>query len=539
MIRQAMPDHHDTIVVGAGAAGCVVANRLSADPRRRVALIEAGASDRRFPLNLKTTLPIGNIFLLPHERYNWQFEFSGGAGVRHRRIPCPRGRLFGGCTSVNGTVYIRGHRLDYDEWAALGNDGWGWNEVLPFFLRHEDYDRGANPWHGTGGELSVQRPAQSNPLAHAFVDAAAEAGFARNDDFNGELQDGFGIYDLNQRDGVRWSSSRAFLHPVLQRPNLSVYDEALVERIRLQGTRAVGVTLRRHGRTVDLTAGTEIVLCGGTVNSPQLLMLSGIGPASLGRHGIRVQHELPGVGHNLQDHPTVSLAVTNPTAESYALSWRCAPRVATAPLRYAFGRRGMLASNAAEAGGFIRTRPELDRPDVQYTFMVGMKDNPRTLPRKHGYYLHMAVLRPRTRGHIELASSDPAAKPVLHPEFLEDRRDVETLTRAMHEARRIVSMPALAALSGDELLPGPAIAGDAALENFIRERVATTYHPAGTCRMGPASDPMAVVDPQLRVHGLQGLRVADASIMPNLIGGNTSAPSMMIGERAAQFILRA
>ncbi|HRH85499.1 MAG TPA: GMC family oxidoreductase N-terminal domain-containing protein [Rubrivivax sp.] len=531
------PQGFDTIVVGAGAAGCIVANRLSTDPRRRVALVEAGASDRRFPLNFKTTLPIGNIFLLPNEHYNWQFEFSGGAGVKHRRIPCPRGRLFGGCTSVNGTVYIRGHRLDYDEWAALGNVGWSWDEVLPFFKRHEDYDRGPNSWHGSGGELSVQRPAESNPLAHAFVDAAAEAGFARNDDFNGAAQDGFGIFDLNQRDGVRWSSSRAFLHPVLQRPNLNVFDDALVERIRVQGQRAVGVTLRRHGQTIELDAGTEVVLCGGTVNSPQLLMLSGIGPGSLSALGVRVQHELPGVGHNLQDHPTVSLAVTNPSAESYALSWRTAPRVALAPLRYAFGHRGMLASNAAEAGGFIRTRPDLGRPDVQYTFMVGMKDNPRTLPRKHGYFLHMAVLRPTTRGRIELASRDPAAKPVLHPEFLEDRRDVETLMRAMHEARRIVSMPALARLSGDELLPGPAIVDDAALEGFIREGVATTYHPVGTCKMGPASDPMAVVDPQLRVHGLQGLRVADASIMPNLVGGNTSAPSMMIGERAAQFIL--
>ena len=529
----------DFVIVGAGAAGCVLANRLSADPRCRVALVEAGPSDRRFPLSLKTTMPLGNIFLLPHARTNWQFEFSGGPGVGYRKIPCPRGRLFGGSTSVNGTVYIRGHRLDYDEWEALGNEGWGWRDVLPFFMRHEDHDRGASEWHGRGGELSVQRPAESNPLAHAFVQAAQEAGFARNDDFNGAEQDGFGIFDLNQRDGVRWSSSRAFLHPVLHRPNLTVFDESLVERIRLQGLRAVGVTLRRGGRALDLNAGTEVVLCGGTVNSPQLLMLSGIGPASIRDHGIELLHELPGVGGNLQDHPTVSLGMTNPSAESYAMSWRAAPRVAMAPLRYALGHRGMLASNAAEAGGFIRSHPGLDRPDVQYTFMVGMKDNPRTLPRRHGYFLHMAVLRPSTRGRIELASADPAARPVLHPEFLEDRRDVEVLARALREARRIVAQPALARLSGAELLPGPAIEDDAALEAFIRQRVATTYHPVGTCRMGPSSDPQAVVDAQLRVHGLEGLRVADASIMPNVIGGNTSAPSMMIGERAAHFILNA
>lgn len=527
----------DTVVVGAGAAGCVLANRLSADPKHRVALVEAGPSDRRFPLSVKTTLPIGNIFLLPHAQTNWQFEFTGGAGVNHRRIPCPRGKLLGGCTSVNGTVYIRGHPLDYDDWATRGNTGWAWSDVLPWYQRHEHHDRGASPWHGAGGELYVQRPAESNPLAHAFVQAAAEAGFETNDDFNGERQDGFGIFDLNQRDGVRWSSSRAFLHPVMHRPNLTVFDEALVERVRLQGRRAVGITMRRGGTSVDLDAGTEVVLCGGTVNSPQLLMLSGIGPASLSALGIRVVHELPGVGRNLQDHPTVSLAMTNPSAESYAMSWRTAPRVALAPLRYALGHRGMLASNAAEAGGFIRSRPGLDRPDVQYTFMVGMKDNPRTLPRRHGYFLHMAVLRPATRGHLELVSRDPAAKPALHPAFLEDRRDVQTLIAAMREARRIVAQPALKRLSGIELLPGPAIDDDAALEAFIRDTVATTYHPVGTCKMGPSADSTAVVDPQLRVHGIDGLRVADASIMPDLIGGNTSAPSMMIGERAAGFML--
>ncbi len=529
----------DYVIVGAGAAGCVLANRLSADPRCRVALVEAGPSDRQFPIGLKTTLPIGNIFLLPHERYNWQHQFTGGAGVNGRSIPCPRGRLLGGSTSVNGTVYMRGHRLDYDDWAALGNEGWRYDDVLPFFKRHEDYDRAASRWHGTGGELSVQRPAESNPLAHAFVAAATEAGFERNDDFNGERQDGFGIFDLNQRDGVRWSASRAFLHPVLQRPNLRVYSDALVERIRFAGTRAVGITLRQLGGTLELDAGCEVILCAGTVNSPQLLMLSGVGPAGIAAHGIDMIHECPGVGLNLQDHPTVSLAVENPSAESYALRWRTAPRVAAAPLRYAFGHRGMLASNAAEAGGFIRSRGGLDRPDIQYTFMVGMKDNPRTLPRRHGYFLHMAVLRPATRGTLALASADPTDKPVMRPEFLEDRRDVVTLMHALRQARRIAAAPSLKKLSGAELLPGPTVEDDAALEAFVRERVATTYHPVGTCKMGPAEDREAVVDSKLRVHGLQGLRVADASIMPNLVGGNTAAPSMMIGERAAHFILNA
>jgi choline dehydrogenase-like flavoprotein len=528
----------DYIVVGAGAAGCLIANRLSKDPSARVALIEAGPSDRDFPVNVKTTLPVGNIFLLPHARYNWQHVYSGGPEVNGRQIPCPRGKLFGGCTSVNGTVYMRGHPSDYDEWAALGNEGWSYRDVLAHYKRHENYVGGTSDFHGTGGELDVRKPPDNNPLAHALVEAASEAGHRRNDDFNGESQDGFGIFDLNQRGGVRQSSSRAFLHPVLDRPNLAVFADTLVERVNFNIRRAVGVTIRRGNKRQILAASTEVILAAGTVNSPQLLMLSGVGPADmLRRHGIQPVADLPGVGENLQDHPTVSVAMTNPSAESYALSWRAAPRVAYAPLRYLFGRGGMLASNAAEAGGFLRSRSGLDRPDLQMTFMVGLKDNPRTLPRRHGFVLHVAVLRPSTRGRLELSSADPAARPEMHPHFLRDRADVEALAAGLREARRIISMPALARYSSAEVSPGPAVRNDAELEAFIRANVATTYHPVGTCKMGPPSDRMAVVNARLRVHGLLGLRVADASIMPDIIGGNTSAPSMMIGERVAEFVI--
>ncbi|MES2482860.1 MAG: choline dehydrogenase [Pseudomonadota bacterium] len=528
----------DYIIVGAGAAGCVLANRLSADPAIRVALVEAGPSDRRFPVNWKTSIPIGNVFLLPHARYNWQHQFQGGAGVNDREVPCPRGRLFGGSTSVNGTVYIRGNALDYDDWQAKGNTGWSFRDVLPYFRKHENREAGANERHGSGGELDVQPLRDTNPLSHAFVEAATQAGHTHNPDFNGSEQDGFGLFELNQRNGLRLSSSRAFLHPVLHRPNLSVFADAMVERIVLQGRRAVGIALVQDGQAIELRASSEVVVCAGAVNSPQLLMLSGIGPAAmLRKHGIAVAHDLPGVGENLQDHPTVSVAMANPGAQSYAVTWRALPRLALAPWRYLFSRRGMLSSNAAEAGGFIRTLPGLDRPDVQFTFMVGMKESARTMPRRHGLMCHVGLLRPATRGRLELASADPQAKPVMHARFLEDPRDVDTLVRGVKEARRILGMPAMARFTAAELAPGAQVASDAQLEAYVRQHTSTTYHPVGTCKMGPASDPMAVVDARLSVHGIDGLRVADASIIPDIIGGNTAAPSMMIGERAAAFIL--
>lgn len=514
-----------------------MANRLSADPSNRVALIEAGPSDRKWPVNIKTAMPVGNIFLLPHEKYNWKQTLSGNDAVGKRQINFPRGKLFGGSSAINGGVYIRGQKEDYDAWEQAGNEGWSYNDVLPAFKAVENYHGPDKPWHGQGGELDVEKPRSFNPIGAAIVDAAAQAGHRRNDDFAGERQDGFGRYDLNQRNGTRLSSARAFLHPALKRANLTVLDETLVRRILFDRGRAVGLEIEKGESRSTITARCEIVLCAGATNSPHLLMLSGIGPEDhLREMGIKPVHHLPGVGAHLQDHPTVHVAMENPSGESYAVSAKALPRIIASPFNYLFRRTGMLASNVAECGGFLCTDGS-GRPDIQITFLMGLKLDARAIPHRHGYMALVQLLRPKSAGSVRLVSSRPEDKPLIDPNFFADPYDMKTLIAGFREARRILSQPALAGMTGAEIEPGQQYQSDAELDAALRKIVNTAYHPTGTCKMGPDEDPMAVVDGRLRVRGVSGLRVVDASVMPEIISGNTSAPTIMIAERAARFIL--
>jgi choline dehydrogenase-like flavoprotein len=432
---------------------------------------------------------------------------------------------------------MRGAPRDYDGWAAAGNPGWGWSDVLPAFKRQENHEAGADEFHGTGGELNVARLRSVNPLTRAFLAAAEETQHQRNPDFNGARQDGFGLNEVTQKNGRRWSSARAFLDPVRHRSNLTVLHDALTLRVRMEGKRAVGVRVRIDGEERDLDAHGEVILAAGSYNSPQVLLLSGIGPPeALAKHGIAVAHALPGVGRNLHDHPSIWVQMEDRSGRSFALTPRALPWLAAAAFAYAVARQGPFTSNVVEAGGFMRSGPEAESPDIQFVFMPAVKDFRRWIARAHAFGLNTTLLQPKSRGWLELASADPAAAPVLHPRFLEHEDDLRRLVQGLRVARQILSAPAFAAARGRELRPGGEVTSTAALEKYVRGNLTTSFHPAGTCKMGPRDDAMAVVDPRLRVHGLERLRVVDTSIMPTVVSGNTNAPTMMIAERAAQFV---
>ena len=523
-----MNETYDYVIVGAGSAGCVLANRLSADPDCRVLLLEAGPRD----WNPFIHMPAGLARLVNFKSINWGYETEPEPNLNNRRLYWPRGRVLGGSSSINAMCYVRGHGSDYDDWRDMGNPGWGFDDVLPYFRRAEDQARGESEMHGAGGPLGVADLQHVNELSRVFIQAAEQAEYFRNVDFNGPVQRGFGLYQVTQRQGRRCSTSTGYLRPVRDRANLTVRTGALTTRVLLEGTRATGITYRRHGMRHNAFAAREVLLCGGAINSPQLLMLSGIGPADgLERAGVRVAHELPGVGRNLQDH----LDVMTLTRCSQPVTYDHLNEIAVG-LKYFLKHEGIGTSNIAEAGGFVASgRGARSRPDIQMHFVPALlDDHGRNRLPGDGYTLHACNLRPESRGHLALKSADPRQSPAIHANYLSEPEDVEMMLECVRLSREILAQPAFRPFRAHEILPGDDVTDREGLLGFIRAKAESIYHPVGTCRMG--SDPLAVVDPELRVHGIEGLRVIDASVMPTLVGGNTNAPTIMIAEKAADLV---
>ena len=527
-------EHFDYIVVGAGSAGCVLANRLTASGQHRVLLLEAGGHDRHFWIHV----PLGFAKLFNNATVNWLYKSEPEPELNNRQIIQPRGKVVGGSSSINGLLYIRGQHEDYDHWRQLGNAGWSFQDVLPYFKRAEDQERGADDLHGVGGPLSVSDVGEPHPLCEAFIEAAEQSGIPRTDDFNGPQQEGAGYFQLTARKGRRWSTAAGYLKQARHRHNLKIELNALATRILFSGRRAIGIEYRQGENLRTAYADGEVILSGGAFNSPQLMQLSGIGPSDLLRqHGIDVIADLSGVGSDLQDHLQVRMQFrcSQPiTANDVINNWR--HRYA-AGLRYFLTGKGLLSVGAGYGGAFFKTRPDLETPDVQIHFLIFSTESAgATVHPFSGFMASVCQLRPDSRGYVRIKSADPATPPAIQPRYLTARNDVDTIIAGLKKLRQVMNQPVMRQLIAEERAPGEKIASDAGLLEYARNTGTTVYHPTSTCRMGP--DPSAVVDERLRVRGFERLRVIDASIMPSLVSGNTNAAAVMIGEKGSDMVLQ-